>query len=56
MPNLTYELVKVVCARLRLANEQIQALATLDIYGRVARQILAFAERYGQVTDRGDIK
>jgi CRP/FNR family cyclic AMP-dependent transcriptional regulator len=27
----------------------------LDIYGRVARQILAFAERYGQVTDQGDI-
>ena len=55
MPPLTYKLVEEVCARLRLANEQIQALATLDIEGRVARQILATAQRYGQVTATGDI-
>lgn len=54
MPALTYELVHVVCNRLRLADEQIKALATLDIYGRVARQLLAIAERYGQTTDNGD--
>lgn len=55
MPTLTYELARVLCARLRLANEQIQSLAALDIRGRVAREILAFAERYGEVTPRGDI-
>lgn len=55
MPPITYELLHVLGDRLRLANEQIQALATLDIYGRVARQILAIAERYGQVTSDGEI-
>jgi CRP/FNR family cyclic AMP-dependent transcriptional regulator len=55
MPAITYELLHVLGDRLRLANEQIQALATLDIYGRVARQILAIAARYGQVTADGEI-
>jgi CRP/FNR family cyclic AMP-dependent transcriptional regulator len=55
MPLITYELLHVLGDRLRLANEQIQALATLDIYGRVARQILAIAERYGRVTSDGEI-
>jgi len=55
MPVITYELLHVLGDRLRLANEQIQALATLDIYGRVARQILAIAGRYGQVTSDGEI-
>lgn len=48
MPTITYNLVQIMSNRLRLANEQIQALATLDVYGRVARQLLAFAEQYGQ--------
>ncbi|MFM8427799.1 MAG: helix-turn-helix domain-containing protein, partial [Chloroflexota bacterium] len=30
-----------------------QSLATLDVNGRVARQLLAFAERYNQVVDGG---
>jgi CRP/FNR family cyclic AMP-dependent transcriptional regulator len=32
--------------RLRMNNELIQSLATLDAYGRVARQLLAFVNRY----------
>ena len=28
-----------------------QALATLDVHGRVARQLLAFAEKYGREMD-----
>ncbi len=55
MPTITYNLVQILASRLRLANEQIQALATLDVYGRVARQILAFAQQYGQRTPDGDI-
>jgi CRP/FNR family cyclic AMP-dependent transcriptional regulator len=55
MPAITYKLVEIVCGRLRVANEQIQSLATLDIYGRVARQILAMAEQYGQEQASGDI-
>lgn len=45
---LSYNLVRLLSRRLRLANEQIQALSTLDVRGRVARQLLAFAQQYGQ--------
>lgn len=54
MPTITYNLVHILSNRLRLANEQIQALATLDVYGRVARQILAFAQQYGQTAGKND--
>lgn len=40
-------LVKILSARVRLSDQLIQALATLDVNGRVARQLLAFAERAG---------
>ncbi len=40
-------LVRILSARLRLSDQLIQALATLDVNGRVARQLLAFAEKYG---------
>ena len=55
VPTLTYNVVRVLSGRLRLANEQIQALATLDVYGRVARQILAFAHKYGRPDENGAI-
>jgi CRP/FNR family cyclic AMP-dependent transcriptional regulator len=54
IPAITYNLVQILSNRLRLANEQIQAMATLDVYGRVARQLLAFAEKYGRATGAGD--
>ncbi len=44
---LANNLVRLLSHRLRFANEQIQALCTLDVPGRVARQILALADRYG---------
>ncbi|MEW5958182.1 MAG: Crp/Fnr family transcriptional regulator [Chloroflexota bacterium] len=55
IPAITYNLVQIMSNRLRLANEQIQALATLDVYGRVARQLLAFAQQYGQAISQSDI-
>lgn len=55
MPTITYNLVQILSRRLRLANEQIQSLATLDVYGRVARIIIAFAQQYGQPTPEGDV-
>lgn len=48
LPDMNHNLVRILSRRLRLANAQIQALATLDVFGRVARQILAFASEYGQ--------
>ncbi len=47
-PEMALNLVRIMAARVRLANELVQALATLDVYGRVARQLLAFADKYGQ--------
>lgn len=41
-------LVRILSSRVRLSDELIKSLATLDVYGRVARQLLAFAERYGE--------
>jgi CRP/FNR family transcriptional regulator, cyclic AMP receptor protein len=48
MPLLTFNLANILATRLRQANEHIQALAALDTEGRVARQLVSFAEKYGQ--------
>src|SRR5512142_1809802 len=44
-------LVRILSARVRLLDQLIQALATLDVNGRVARQLLAFAEKFGHQKD-----
>jgi len=53
LPALAFNLVRILAGRVRLANELIQALATLDVYGRVARQLLAFSEKYGEASTGG---
>jgi CRP/FNR family cyclic AMP-dependent transcriptional regulator len=55
MPPLSTNLVRLLARRLRLANAQIQALAALDLYGRVARQLLSLAEEYGEPSPSGGI-
>ena len=45
-PRVCRNLVNIMGTRLRMNNELIQALATMDAYGRVARQLLAFVDRY----------
>lgn len=50
-PSVARNLVKILSARVRLSDQMIQALATLDVNGRVARQLLAFAEKYGRQKD-----
>jgi CRP/FNR family transcriptional regulator, cyclic AMP receptor protein len=52
-PTVARNLVKILSARVRLSDQLIQALATLDVNGRVARQLLAFAEKYGREKDSG---
>lgn len=47
MPAIALNLVRILSDRLRLANERIQALCALDVYGRVARQIQSFSRQYG---------
>lgn len=46
--SVAHSLVKILSARVRLSDQMIQSLASLDVNGRVARQLLAFAERYGR--------
>lgn len=55
MPMLSHNLSCLLSARLRQANEQIQSLATADIECRVARQLIGFADKYGQPEDGGGI-
>ncbi len=55
IPDLALNLVKILAARVRLSNELVQALAALNVYGRVARQLLAFADRYGEAQTDGGI-
>lgn len=52
---LANNLVRLLANRLRFANEHIQALCTLDVPGRVARQILALADRYGSREAGGEV-
>lgn len=47
-PALSRSLVRELTRRLEAANERLQALGTLDVTGRVARQLLELAERYGR--------
>lgn len=55
-PGLSENLVRELAARLRAANQQIRALTTLDVAGRVARQLLSFAEQYGTADGNGGIR
>lgn len=55
-PRLAVNLLEVLSRRLRMADERIQALATLDVGGRVARQLIAMAELYGEPTPDGDVR
>jgi CRP/FNR family transcriptional regulator, cyclic AMP receptor protein len=48
VPGFATNLLRELSTRLRAANMQVRALATLDVAGRVARQLLLFAERYGE--------
>ncbi len=54
-PILAYNLLRILSRRLRLADAHIQSLAALDVYGRVARQLLAFAGEYGVSDASGGI-
>jgi CRP-like cAMP-binding protein len=48
VPGFCRNLVFTLSRRLQAANERFHALAALDVTGRVARQILELAARYGR--------
>ena len=56
IPGLSQNLSRQLSERLRDANDQIRALSTLDVTGRVAQRILLFADRYGRSNLDGSIR
>ena len=46
-------LAEVLSRRLRIANSRLISLASLDVPGRVASELLSLAREYGQVTPEG---
>jgi CRP/FNR family transcriptional regulator, cyclic AMP receptor protein len=53
VPQLSLNLLRILSRRVRMATEQVRALCTLDVYGKVARQLLVFADQYGVPTPTG---
>ncbi len=56
IPALTENLLRLMSRRLRLANGQLQAVATLDVHGRVARQLLVLADALGESLPNGAVR
>jgi CRP/FNR family cyclic AMP-dependent transcriptional regulator len=56
IPLLTFNVAVILSRRLRVATAQIEALAALDVYGRVAYQLLALATEYGRPTAEGTVR
>ena len=53
MPTMAFNLTGILSRRLRLANTHVVALATLDVEGRLADQLLALGDAYGEATPSG---
>jgi CRP/FNR family transcriptional regulator, cyclic AMP receptor protein len=53
MPTMAFNLAGILSRRLRLSNAHVAALATLDIEGRLADQLLALGDEYGEATADG---
>ena len=47
--SLSYAIMRGLVARLRNADRQIESLALLDVYGRVARTLLDMSEQDGDL-------
>lgn len=52
-PQIAIAILAVLSSRLRQADEFIENLTFLDVYGRVAKKLLDLAQDYGIETDRG---
>ena len=56
MPTMTFNLAGILSRRLRLSNSHVVDLATLDIEGRIADQLLALSDEYGEATPDGSCR
>jgi CRP-like cAMP-binding protein len=55
MPVMAQNLMRTLSSRLRSSTGQFQAMAALDVNGRLIRQLLTFAKRYGQTGPDGQV-
>ncbi len=56
VPQITYNMLTLLTRRLRLANTRLQLVAKQDVAGRLAQQLLAFAQEYGERAQDGSIR
>lgn len=54
MPPISYNLMRLLTQRVRVMTAQVQAMSSLDVQGRLARQLILLAEEYGQPFTAGD--
>jgi CRP-like cAMP-binding protein len=52
-PKMILSILATICKRLRMTTERAERMAFLNIYGRVALQLLDLAEEHGRPVDRG---
>jgi CRP/FNR family transcriptional regulator, cyclic AMP receptor protein len=52
-PVIAQNLLRILSRRIRAADEHIQALASMDIFGRVVIQLLSFCNKFGVSDGRG---
>jgi len=52
-PIISLKIMKALCARLRKADKEIEALSFQNVLGRVAISLLDLMEKYGEKIDRG---
>jgi CRP/FNR family transcriptional regulator, cyclic AMP receptor protein len=55
VPAIARNLIGILSRRLRLADTNTRSLAALDVHGRVAIQLLAFAREYGEPLPDGGV-
>jgi CRP/FNR family transcriptional regulator, cyclic AMP receptor protein len=48
LPTMALNLTNILSRRLRLANAHLRSVAAMDVPGRVAAQLLALAQEYGE--------
>lgn len=53
IPILAQNMLRILSGRLRLTTDHFQTIASLDIPGRIAHQLLAIAEIYGEMQPEG---
>jgi CRP/FNR family cyclic AMP-dependent transcriptional regulator len=56
LPVLSRNLAGVLSKRLRLTNARLVAIASLDVPGRVASQLLSLAREYGEEAPQGSVR